>query len=694
MKSRWFHSPTLHTASASAPRKVGWLELFYDLIFVAAIIQLGDSLSEGGSIGDFGRFALHFAPLWMAWVGFSFYANRFQVDDVLHRVLVFLNMFTVGAMAISSRAAFAGQPAAFAGAYALSCGTLGLLYLRAYRQVPEARDYSAYWGGIFVASGALFALSIFLPVPWGYPLWALGAGVIFLSPLSRPAVQLAERYPVDLEHLAERFGLLIIIVLGESFVKVLSFLTSSGLGADLSYQVKGFFNLGMTCALWWIYFDDIAGSELRKGRIAFMAWLFGHLPLALGITAVGVAVKKAIKLGLNDVPPDGVRWGLAGALALVFVSVAAIDAVTERHNVQVNEGVRITSRLASAVLLLLLAVIGASMTGGVFLGLVTAICVGQVIFDLMMAPTQHAEAPQDAVLTSDLARRAQAGGEGPAPRPRSSRDVVRIGAPAEMRRDLYFFFLEGSWLRLFASFVFAYIAINVLFAGLFLLEPEGIGGTEQPNFVSAFFLSVQTFGTIGYGVLHPRTDFTNLVVTIEAAVGMIFAALATGTVLAKAARPRAAVLFSKVGVIHPFNGVPTLMIRVANARGNDVSEATASMSVVMDTISAEGHHLRRVHDMRLLRERQPVFGLTWTIMHPIDAQSPLHGMDLTHAPQISTLVVTLTGHDSTYGQTIHARNMYTVHDLRVGHRFVDVFSQTPDGRMLIDLLRFHDTTPV
>lgn len=692
MLSRWFHPPRLHVPRHGHPKKVGWLELFYDLIFVAGIIQLGDFLSQAESLGDFGLFALHFTPLWIAWTGFTFYANRFNVDDVVHRLLVILNMFAVGAMAIASPAAMAGRPAAFAIAYAVSAALLGAMYLRTWRQLPDAREYCRYWGGVFVTTGILFAISAGVPTPFGYIFWAIAMALILVAPISRPAQALQERHPIDMEHLIERYGLLTIIVLGESFVKVLSFLSTSGLGEQVSYQVKGFFNLGITCSLWWLYFDDVAGSEVKRGKGHWIGWLYGHLPLALGLTAVGVAVKKAIKIGLADVPEPSVRWLLAGSLALVFVSIALIDASTERPNVQVNERIRITSRWVAGLALLLVAQVGGSMTGGVFLGIVTALCGAQVIFDLMMAPLGATDlAHAGAVSTAAVAALRRDGTMPGMQLRRATTEAVRLGAPPELRRDLYFFFLEGGWPRLLISFAFLYMALNVVFAALFMLEPAGIGGTERPSFDEAFYLSVQTLGTIGYGVLHPQTEWANLVVTAEAAVGMLFAALATGTILAKAARPRAAVLFARHAVITQQDGKPTLMVRAANARGNDVVEASVSISVVMDSVSAEGHHMRRVRDLKLIRDRQPMFGLTWTIQHIIDEQSPFFGVDLTEHSAVLGMVVTLMGHDGTYGQTIYARHIYAPTEIRPGHHYVDVMSQLPDGRLVIDLTRFHDT---
>lgn len=695
MLSRWFHRPALHAPSGHQAKKVGWLELFYDLIFAAGVLQLADVLSARGSIGDFATFALHFTPLWIAWTGFTFYANRFNVDDVVHRLLVIANMFAVGAMAITSRAAMDGEPATFALAYAAANTLLGVLYLRAWRQVPEAREYAVYWGGTFVVSGILFAISALFSSPWSYGFWAPGIASIFLAPLASPAVALTERYPLDMEHLAERYGLLTIIVLGESFVKVLSHLSAPGQAAQVGDQLKGFYNLAITCSLWWLYFDDVAGANVKPGRSPFILWLFGHLPLTLGLAAVGVALKGAIGLGLNDPADASIRWLLAGSLALVFMAVALIDAATDRPMVQMNEQARIASKWVSALVLLLVAQVGGSMTGGMFLGIVTAICAAQVVFDLMVAPLSQTDPRTVAIPTAEVARLRRDGTppiqRGPAPA--APGEAVRLGAPPELRRDLYFFFLEGGWARVFASFAFIYLALNVGFAGLYMLEPSGVGGSEKQSFIEAFYFSVQTLGTIGYGVLHPVGQWANLVVTIEAAVGMLFAALATGTVLAKAARPRAAVLFSDTAVIAMHEGVPTLMFRAANARGNDVVDAQVSVAVVMDAVSKEGHHMRRVKDLKLLRDRQPMFALTWTVFHPIDEASPLYKANFGVNGDVLGVVVTLMGHDGTYGQTIYARKIYAATDLRPGHRFVDVMGQLPDGRLLLDLGKIHDTVP-
>jgi inward rectifier potassium channel len=693
MRNRWFHKPLLHT-SQGEEKKVTWLELFYDLIFVASIIQLGDWLSNDVSLEGFALFAWHFVPLWIAWTGFTFYANRFEVDDFLHRVLVFLKMFAVGAMAIASSDAMRGHPAKFALAYALAQAIVAAMYLRAWRQVPEARAYSRYWGFAFAAGAAFFAVSALVPHPYCYILWVAGLGAILFAPISRKSRALSEQFPVDMEHLSERYGLLVIIVLGESFVKVLSYLTSSEHGAELEYLVKGSLNLLITCCIWWIYFDDVAGSEVKRERGSWVVWLYSHIPLTIAVTAVGVAVKKAVTFDFDAVADEPYRWLLAGSVALAFLAVAITDSVTERRQAELSDRTRVNVRAFSAFLVLLLGQVGATMTAGAFLAIITGVCVAQVLFDMMMAPLEEARLRgEEAVPVADLARR-QAAGELTArdTRTRLPGETIRKGAPAELRRDLYFFFLEGSWTRLVLSLVFLYLVTNVLFAGLYMIEPGSIGGTRPDSFADAFFFSVQTMSTIGYGAMTPASDFGDIVVTIEAAVGLLGVALATGLMFAKASRPRAGVLFSGPIVLTRRHGRPALVFRVANARGNEVVDASVSLTVLLDEITPEGHHMRRLHDLKLLRDRSPLFALSWTVIHEIDDDSPLKDVDWSEPDaHLNLLVATLMGHDGTYGQTTYARHYYRAEDIRVGHRFVDVISQMEDGRLMIDYSNFHDT---
>ncbi len=713
MRSRWFHKPHIHVHDHGHEKKVSWLELFYDLIFVAGIIQLGDFLGGDSdvkcpdqachdlvacaansevlchaapsvSLASFGLFALHFVPLWIAWTGFTFYANRYDVDDFLHRVLVLTNMFALGTMAIGSHQAMVGHHEVYALATGTALGIVAMLYFRSWRQEPESADYSRFWAIVWTIAASLFFLSALLPVAWAWVTWAIAVASVLFSPVSPSARALAERYPLDMEHLSERYGLLTIIVLGESFVKVLTYLTGKG---DISYLPQGFFNLLLTCSLWWMYFDDVAGTELKKTRGSFSIWLYSHLPLTLAITGVGVAVKKAIKFDLHEVAYEPYRWLLAGTLALTFLSVAVIDSVTKRKNNQLSDRNRVVARVGSALIILLLGQIGGAMDASTFLALVAALCAGQVLFDMMMAPFEDAE-----IEHTPVAHLAQERIDGKAERPKrvDLGQAVRKGMPPELRQDLYFFFMEGSWTRLLASFGFIYLFLNVVFAGLFMLDPGSFSG--DGSFRAAFSFSVQTLSTIGYGALTPGNEYGDTLVAIESAVGIFFAAMATGLMFAKASRPQASVLFAEHPIITTRHGARTLMLRVANARGNEVVDAEARVSIVVEEISAEGHHMRRLHDLELERDKMPLFMLSWTMLHVIDEESPLFGCSLGSGGMVA-LTVTLTGHDGTYGQTTYSRHIYYAEDFKIGHRYADVISELPDGRLMIDLDRFHDTEP-
>lgn len=214
------------------------------------------------------------------------------------------------------------------------------------------------------------------------------------------------------------------------------------------------------------------------------------------------------------------------------------------------------------------------------------------------------------------------------------------------------------------------------------------------SFLDAFFFSVQTMASIGYGVMHPRTTYAHTVVTIESFIGLLGLAITTGLVFARFSRPTARVLFSQVAVIIPHNGVPTLMFRAANKRGNQILEAQLQVSLLRDEISLEGEFMRRFYDLKLLRSRTSAFALSWTVMHPIDETSPLLGATTESlVEEETTITVSLTGLDETVSQTIHARHTYTAQDILWNMRFVDIVSWTPDGERYIDYTHFHDVEP-
>ncbi|MCA9519331.1 MAG: low temperature requirement protein A [Myxococcales bacterium] len=696
MQNRWFHRPRLHVPTVGRERRVGWLELFYDLIFVATLIQLGNALSHHVSLAGFLAFAGMFCPIWIVWTGFTFYNNRFVVDDFTHRLLVFLQMFGIGAMAISVGDVLDGHPRAFALSYAATRILLVLLYLRARLQVEQARALTQRWCVIFTIDALLWLVSAFLPPPWTYALWAAAVAISITGPLNRVSRELALRYPPDVLHMSERYGLLTLIVLGESFVKLLTELSERGATVESAFFCG--FALICSCSLWWIYFDDVAGSRLKSKPGAPFIWVYTHLPMTLAITAAGVAVKKTLSFDIFGSAPDAYRFMLCGTLALAFAAVGTIDWVTERRQAELSDRTRINVRFASALFVLLLAPVGRFMPSVWFLALVAATCLAQVLFDMMMAPElADAEmAQKDAQLAlaipADLDQDDDADRGEATTRRYDISEAHRRGIPNELRRDLYFYLMEGSWWRLLLTLLVVYLFTNVVFAALYMLEPGSIAGARPNSFLDAFHFSVQTMSTIGYGVLSPRSTYANALVTIEVALGLLGVALATGVMFAKASRPRASVLFSKPIVITRYHGELTLMIRVGNGRGNEVVDASINLVALTDDVSPEGHSMRSMHALKLRRDRSPVFMLSWTVMHTIDESSPLFHTDWSNpAATIASLVATLQGHDGTYGQTVYARHAWYPESLRYGHSFVDIISELEGGRMLVDYTKFHDT---
>ena len=695
MQSRWYHPPSIHSPGHGQEKKVGWLELFYDLIYVATFIQLGNALSHNLSITGVLGFAGMLVLLWLTWTAFTVYSNRFDVDDLTHRALIFIQMFCIGGMAISVPHVFDGDTQQFSLFYAVVRTVIVLLYARTYWLQSKAREMTGRYALGYAVGAGLWFLSAFVDTPWVYLCWALAAAIDLTLPLSRAIRALVGRYPPDILHLSERYGLLTLIVLGESFVKVLTSLSEHGAGPENLYT--GGMGLAIVCSLWWIYFDDVAGSRIKSSPLAGFAWIYSHMPLTIAIVATGVSIKKAVFFGLTAPAPVGYRWLLCGSLALVLFSVACIDAVTERRQSEFGDKMRTTTRIVSALVILLLAQTGSFMPAWAFLALIAACCVTQVILDLMMSPLQADEemmheGAQDAFGTGedededeDLEYLAP-----PTRRPLSS--AIRKGTPSELRGDLYFHFMNGSWWLLFGFLLAAFLVSNGIFAALYLLEPNSITGGADGSFGDAFFFSVQTMSTIGFGTLSPGTDYANILVTCEAIIGIFGTAISTGLMFAKASRPRESILFSDPILITEYHGKRMLMFRVGNARGNEIVEASMNVSAIADETTAEGHKLVRLRDVKLERSLTPLFVLTWQVHHVIDEDSPFYGLTEENIMEkLRVTVVTMTGHDVTYGQTVHGRMMYYPEHFKFEHHFVDVISYQDDGQMVVDYDKFHKT---
>ncbi len=270
--------------------------------------------------------------------------------------------------------------------------------------------------------------------------------------------------------------------------------------------------------------------------------------------------------------------------------------------------------------------------------------------------------------------------------------IRRIGLEKSVMADLYHFLLTTSWSRFFAIVIVGYILMNLVFAALYLLDPGALEGGTGHRFFDAFFFSVQTMATIGYGKMTPKTGFANILVTIEALFGLLGTAMATGLMFAKFSKPTSRVRFSKQVLIQRRDGAPTLLFRMANERSNQILEAQVHVALLLDETTKEGERLRKLRDLRLVRDTTPTFGLSWTVFHVIDEQSPLAGMsseDL--AKKNASIIVSLMGLDDTLSTTVHARQFYALEDIVFGQRFKDIITIDAEGVRTLDIGKIDET---
>lgn len=268
--------------------------------------------------------------------------------------------------------------------------------------------------------------------------------------------------------------------------------------------------------------------------------------------------------------------------------------------------------------------------------------------------------------------------------------IRAVGRKLAPHEDFYHWVLALTWPRFFGAVTLAFVVANAIFAALYALDPGCIAHAEGA--LDLFFFSVQTLGTIGYGDMHPVTRFANVVVSTEALMGLLATAVVTGLTFARFARPTAKVLFSDKCVIGPRNGVPHLMFRLANWRGNQVVEAQIRVLVLLTEKTTEGDTLRRPTPIKLARDTNPLFALSWVVIHPIDEESPFHGKDALAElrEQNADIFVSMSGLDETIMQTIHARWRYTVDDIVPNARFVDIVKMQDDGTRVVDFDRFQE----
>ncbi len=326
------HPPQLRAVDDDGPRHATWLELFYDLVFVIAIGAVNQRLSTHTSLRDITFDVLFFVPVWWAWVGHTIYANRFDVDDLPYRILTFLQMLGALGMALTMQDALEGNGRSFALSYICVRLILLILYAHAWLHVPRARPIARFYLLVFGTGMALWMLSLFFPSPLFLLLWAAGMLFDMIMPwFARPLLSTAE---LDARHLPERFGLFIIIMLGEQMFAVVRSLEGTvWTGTAIAGALLAFL---IAAATWWFYFEYLDVWQDSRCLRGGQPFIYGHLTLAAGMLLASVGLEHVIAGGWNPVPPHA-AWLLSVGTILWLLSLVPLDYATshcrESHQV-------------------------------------------------------------------------------------------------------------------------------------------------------------------------------------------------------------------------------------------------------------------------------------------------------------------------------------------------------------------------
>ncbi len=386
--------------STNTNRHATWLELFYDLVFVVVIFQLAHNLEEDFSLYGFLGFLALFVPVWWSWVGAAFYATRFDTDDLGHRILVLLQMVGAAALAVNVPDGLGDDSAGFALSYAAIRIILVLEYVRTGISKSSSSSSSAtplirrYTRG-FLCAAIVWIISAFIPPPFRFVLWGIGLAIDFATPITA-GIRSVPHFAPHISHLPERMGLFTIIVLGESVLGVV--IGVSTMEFDIYSMSILALGLSIPFSLWWLYFDSVDGAPIRalreKGRIGVYAlWLFGHFPLVVAITAVGVGLgyitSKAHGLALSY----SEQWLVCGSVAMSLGAQGVLHLSSAYYYLYTGStqdyraSIRwATYRIISAGMILLIPILRIPLSPFLVVCILAAICIAQIVIDLKQHP--------------------------------------------------------------------------------------------------------------------------------------------------------------------------------------------------------------------------------------------------------------------------------------------------------------------
>ena len=356
-RGSWWEKPVLRTdEEEERERKVTWLELFYDLVFVVVIAQLAHSLAGHVSASGMLGFVLLFVPVWWVWIAGTFYKERFETIDISNRLFTFLQMLPVAAMAVFAHHALDETAVGFALSYAAARTLVTVLWLRGGWHDKRFRPVSNRFAIGFALVILLFVASVFVAPPVRFAMWGVALFIELVTPLFTLQIQ-AKLPRLSTSKLPERFGLFTIIVLGETIVGVVSGVAEQE-HLTTTIAVTAALGIAIGFGLWWIYFDFVARRLPRPGIWWNLTLNYLHLPLVMGIVAVGAGVMNVVAHE-GEALPDAVRWLLVGAVALALITMGVQELILHRHpDEPTNHRVSVPLKIGAGVIALTLGFTG------------------------------------------------------------------------------------------------------------------------------------------------------------------------------------------------------------------------------------------------------------------------------------------------------------------------------------------------
>ena len=328
-ETRWRQPRLRITSQDDRESHASWTELFFDLVFAVVVSVLSQSLKQNLSLAGVFEFVALFVPCWWIWVLFTFYIDRYDGDDVLHRLFILSGMLTIIFLAINSRNALHVSSVGFALSYVLARSVVLLLYKRAARHVQAAHANLRLYLASYVPSTGLWLLSLSLAAPVRYYVWAGAMTIELLAPIM--GSRLLAGTPVHPSHLPERLGLCTLIVMGESIVSVATGTAASHWGLNAVCMAVGGF--AIAACLWWLYFNFLETSVIIRGIRSVHIYNYGHLPILVGLILVAAGTQLSIGEANDLALSLATRWSLCGGAVLYLSAIAAIRFAAGRNSI-------------------------------------------------------------------------------------------------------------------------------------------------------------------------------------------------------------------------------------------------------------------------------------------------------------------------------------------------------------------------